>query len=648
MLEGVSLKTIFGSGGLLAAHLEDFEYRPSQLRMAEEVLQAIEEGRQLCVEAGTGTGKTLAYLIPALYSRKRVIVSTATKNLQDQLFSKDLPFIREHLFSDLSVTYMKGRQNYACLKRLQERRPTLLPEQDKELEHIAQWALQSRSGDRAELDWLPDKDPLWNSIDARSDICVGQQCAAFDRCFITRMRRRAFESDLIVVNHALFFANLALESDEIGKVLPDFGVLILDEAHEVEDIAASHFGLRLSNYQFEDLIRDLSRELPSSRLRLPLRQVEKRVEVLFRRFPPQEGSFSLSFFQQSHLGGVDLREQLAAPYRELKIALSQLHSELHLIKERSSNWEPMVRRLENLGSSLDQILGSDDPNLVYWFERRRQGVFLRVTPIDVAGLLRERLFARTPTTVLTSATLTTGGTFDYLRERLGLEQPVELVVEGEFDYAQQAILYVPRQFPDPRSEAYLSHALEAIRRILEISGGAAFLLFTSFRNLDQIYLRLLEENRYPLLRQGEMPKNRLLERFREVPESVLCATTSFWQGVDVKGQALRTVIIDKLPFRVPSDPVVAARLRRLQEEGENGFLGYTVPDAVITLKQGLGRLIRSRSDHGILAILDCRLRTKTYGEIFLQSLPSCPITDNIESLRDFFSMAASQPKGGKK
>ena len=646
VLEGVSLKTIFGPGGLLAARLEDFEYRPSQLRMAEEVLQAIEEGGQLCVEAGTGTGKTLAYLIPALYSRKRVIVSTATKNLQDQLFSKDLPFIREYLFPDLSVTYMKGRQNYACLKRLEERRPTLLPEQNEELERIAQWARESPSGDRAELDWLSDQDPLWNSIDARSDTCVGQQCTAFDRCFITRMRRKAFESDLIVVNHALFFANLALESDEIGKVLPDFGVLILDEAHEVEDIAASHFGLQLSNYQFEELIRDLSRELTS--LRLPLGQVAKRVETLFRQFPSEQGSFSLSFSQPSHLGGVDLREKLAAPYRELKLALSQLHSELHLIQERSPDWEPLVRRLNNLGSSLDQILGGDDPSFVYWYERRRQGVFLRVTPIDVAVLLRERLFARTPTTVLTSATLTTGGSFDYLRDRLGLEEPVELVVEGEFNYEQQAILYVPRHFPDPRSEAYLSHALETISRILEISGGGAFLLFTSFRNLEQIYRRLMEESRYPLLRQGEMPKNRLLERFRKAPGSVLCATASFWQGVDVKGQALRAVVIDKLPFRVPSDPVVAARLRRLREEGENAFLGYTVPDAVITLKQGLGRLIRSRRDRGILAILDSRLRTKTYGEIFLQSLPSCPITDNIGSLRNFFSMAASRPTGGKK
>ncbi len=641
-----SLKDIFGPSGRLAEQLPQFEYRPSQLRMAEAVLEAIENRHHLCVEAGTGTGKTLAYLIPALFSKKRVVISTATKNLQDQLFSKDIPFIRKHLFPKLSVTYMKGRNNYLCLKRLYEQKEQLLPFQgaDEEWQALAAWAERTETGDRAELDWVGDRDPFWNWIDARSETCLGQKCDLFDRCFVTRMRQRAFESDLVVVNHALFFANLALERDEIGKLLPDFGVLIMDEAHEIEDIAASHFGRRLSNYQIEEFCRDCLNHLPP-RLSSTVGRVREAASWLFKQLPEQEGRFSLNFFRVPGGGLQDFRERLLGPYQKLKSVLSLLFSEMQLLEERPVEWEPLVRRLEQLSLNLDGVFEMDNPDHVYWYERRRRGIFLHVTPIDVAGLLKEELFARTEAAVLTSATLTTEGNFDYLRGRLGVDGAEELSVPGEFDYAAQSILLVPARFPSPKSPDYFLRALRLIRQILDLTEGHAFLLFTSFQQMDRFHQALQRDIEFPLFKQGERPKNRLLDLFRETPNAVLCATASFWQGVDVRGQALRAVVIDKLPFQVPTEPVVAARLNRLQRDGDNAFVKYTVPNAIITLKQGLGRLIRSRQDRGLLAILDSRLRTRRYGELFLRSLPNCPVTDNMDEVRNFFQKVASPGLG---
>ncbi len=644
------MERIFGPGGILQQSLEGFEHRPSQLEMALAVLEAVSERHSLCVEAGTGTGKTLAYLIPALYSRKRVIVSTATKNLQDQLFRKDIPFIRENLFPDLRVTYMKGRQNYLCVKRFKEQPAQLLPIGDlrERWDEIGRWAASSETGDRAELDWIGDQDALWQTLDARSEACVGQKCPWFDECFVTRMRRKAVESDLIVVNHALFFANLALESDEIGKILPDFGVLILDEAHEIEDIAANHFGRQISNYQFEELARDVASAFRGRpKIPKPLARLDRTAEALFERVPGPEGRHSLSFHRNPDNSVVDLREELAGQYRDLRTSLDLLYSQLQLETDRPDAWEALERRLLGLSANLDEVFALEQPDSVYWFEKRRKGVFLHVTPIDIATLMRERLFKRTDTTILTSATLTTNGDFTFVRARLGVTDPVELAVPGEFDYQNQALLYVPSRFPEPASPHYFHRALSEIRQLLRISGGGAFLLFTSYQQMRRIHEALAGNLPYPLLLQGEMPKNRILETFRTTPNAVLCATSSFWQGVDVRGEALRAVVIDKLPFQVPTEPVVAARLHRLESDGENAFLNYTLPNAIITLKQGLGRLIRSRQDRGILAILDSRLRTRRYGEAILQSLPNCPLTDNMTTLGNFFQAQASSSFGGK-
>lgn len=638
-----SLREIFGPGGILAHRLPAYEFRPSQLAMAQAVLEAIRGRHHLCVEAGTGTGKTLAYLIPALFIDKRVIVSTATKNLQEQLLDKDIPFMRRHIFPELAATCMKGRQNYLCLKRFYEAgSQRSLPGGGREQwERLSRWVRSTQTGDRAELEWLGDEDPAWAQLDARSETCTGQKCPHFQECFVTRMRQRALQSDLVVVNHALLFASLALESDEIGRVLPDFSVLILDEAHEVEDIASVHFGKRISTYQVEELCRDLLKVLPGAGREVP--EIQRRSARLFEGLPGGEGRYPLSYRGWSEGPGDGLREELQARYSDLAAALRSLYHRLRAESGLAPEADPPLRRLDHLTAGLEEIFEPGERDSLCWYEKRGRGVFLHLTPVDIAPYLRASLLPRSDSVILTSATLTTQGNFDFLKGRLGLTESAELVVPSEFDYTRQAMLFIPRRFPEPRSEAYLPHALRCIREILKITQGHAFLLFTSLQQMDRIYGSLRESLPYPLLCQGVRPKNVLLEQFRETPHAVLCASASFWQGVDVRGDALRAVIIDKLPFPVPGEPVIAARLRRLEEQGENPFLGYSVPEAIITLKQGLGRLIRSRQDRGILAILDSRLYGRSYGPLFLKSLPNCSLTDNIEVLKNFYLESGSCP-----
>jgi ATP-dependent DNA helicase DinG len=636
---GLTLEQVFEPGGVLESRLPRYEYRPSQLEMAKAVLAAIREQRHLCVEAGTGTGKTLAYLIPALFSRKRVIVSTATKNLQDQLFFKDVPFIQRHLFPDLAVTYMKGRQNYLCLKKLHSHKGQglLAGGAAEEWDSLEEWAEKSETGDYAELAWIGEDSPFLRVLDARSENCLGQKCTLFDDCFITRMRQKAIESDLIVVNHALFFSNLALQNDEMGRVLPDFSVLILDEAHEVEDIACTHLGRHVSNYQIEDLCRDYQSTLADCQDILPaVEALRAKSEAFFSGFPASEARYSPghSRFASGTLGA--LIPALRKRHQELLDSCAILHHSVSRQNQRPPESDSLLRRLDGLRENLERAFEEEKEDEVHWFERRGRGVYLHINPIDVASILKDSLFGMTDAAILTSATLTSGGNFQYIRERLGVASALELIVPGEFDYATQTILYVPNGFPEPKSPQYFLRTLREIREILDITEGHAFLLFTSVYQMERVYKSLNGAIKYPVFKQGSMPKGRLLDLFKETPHAVLCATASFWQGVDVQGDALRAVIIDKLPFSVPTEPVVAARVNRLTKAGDNAFLRYTVPEAIISLKQGLGRLIRSRQDRGILAVFDSRIRTRRYGDLFLQSLPKCPVTDNMMALRNFF------------
>ncbi len=633
--------------------------------MSQAVEEALEEKRHLIVEAGTGTGKTLAYLLPVIRSGKRVIISTGTKNLQEQLFFKDVPALERALFPEgdrkLSVCYMKGRNNYLCRKKLIDLTDQPVLSGLEEIEHyraIAAWEKTTHTGDRAELAELPEASALWHKLDARADTCLGQKCKDYDRCFITEMRRRAAESDIIIVNHHLFFADLSIKLEAEGAsdagVLPECGAVIFDEAHELEDIAGNYFGISVSNLRMDELTRDVEHLLQREKLYTPqmsgaIQSVRERSQLFFSLLPANEGRFAFDSRRE-------FLEENGDEFIALNQSLSRLGAELEQLPQKPEDVFTLVRRAQQLQVQLQFVMENEDPNTVFWIERRgfrgasgsrrksspetsaggRSNVFLQATPIEVGQILRECLWSKLETSVLTSATLAVGGGFEYIRQRLGLDHARELIVASHFDYESQAILYVPPNLPDPRTPQFASEAAEVIRRLLEITRGRAFVLFTSYAQMNDIYERLLGLLEYPMLKQGDAPKSALLEEFRLTPNAVLFGTSSFWQGVDVQGEQLSCVIIDRLPFAVPSDPVVAARVKAIDAGGGNAFFEYQVPSAVITLKQGFGRLIRSLHDRGLLALLDNRILKKQYGRVFVESLPPYSRTTDLKKVEQFF------------
>jgi len=629
------LEKVFGPGGWLARHHPNYEYRPGQLEMAESVEAALANRQHLIVEAGTGTGKTLAYLVPLMRSGRRAVISTGTKNLQEQLFYKDLPFLKK-LFPELRVTLMKGRQNYLCRQKLYdlEKQPVLSGmEEVKQYPKLREWEGRTKTGDRAELGWLPDSSELWKHIDARRETCTGQKCAQFERCFITWMHQRAAESDLIIVNHHLFFADLALREREYAALLPDYSALVFDEAHEMEDVATQYFGLQVSNYRVEELARDTEVTLRMKGLKCPevlaaVGELRRRADLFFELFPGTEGRTNFDnreSFLEVHRGA----------YTSLTNALLRLQTELSRLPDRPEEIHNLERRATELRQAFELVLESHERNMVYWWERRGRGMFLEATPIDVSALLRERLFEQVEAVILTSATLAVGGTFDFLKRRLGVQNAKERILNSHFDFARQALLYTPLHLPDPRDPGFAQQAAEEVVQLLKATRGRAFVLFTSYVQMREVYERVRPHLRYPLLIQGSMPRTELLDRFRATPHAVLFGTSSFWQGVDVQGEQLSAVFIDRLPFAVPTDPVTAARIRQINEEGGNAFTDYQVPQAVITLKQGFGRLIRSESDRGVLAILDHRMVRKPYGRVFFESLPQYRQTNRLEDVKVF-------------
>jgi ATP-dependent DNA helicase DinG len=635
---------------VLARSHPAYEFRRGQLQMAEAVEQALNEKRHLIVEAGTGTGKTLAYLLPVIRSGKRVIISTGTKTLQEQLYFKDIPFLQEHL-GELRVCYMKGRANYLCRKKLYDLtdQPVLNGlEEISQFKIISDWEKTTGTGDRAELAGLPESGQLWSKLDARTDRCIGAECQQFDRCFITEMRRKAAESDIIIVNHHLFCADLAIKSaaeraPDAG-VLPEAGVVVFDEAHELEDVAADYFGVSVSNVRVEELLRDAEQTLRRANLSLTQvlaasARVRERSQFFFSLIPPGEGRFAFE-------NRAEFLEENGDEYIGFQNTLLHLYSELQGIPNKPDEVHNLCRRVEELRVQLGFILESNQKNTVFWIERRgarggQHNVFLQATPITVSEILRQTLFDYLETAVLTSATLAVGGGFDYIRGRLGIEHARELIVQSHFDYPSQAVLYVPPDLPDPREPQFVEKASQRVRQLLEITRGRAFCLFTSYSFMHQLYDRLLGELEFPMLLQGSAPKNALLEEFRMTPNAVLFATASFWQGVDVQGEQLSCVIIDRLPFAVPNDPVVAARIKTIDEDGGNAFFDYQVPSAVISLKQGFGRLIRSLHDRGLLCLLDNRILKKQYGRVFLDSLPQYARTTDIRAVERFFGADGS-------
>ena len=500
---------------------------------------------------------------------------------------------------------------------------------------IRDWAKLTETGDRSELTFLPDDAELWNRIDARSDLCTGQKCAEFQRCFITAMHQRAQEADLIIVNHHLFFADLAIRQEDFGSILPEYSAVVFDEAHEIEDVASDYFGRQLSSYRFDELARDTDNmlrvlQIDAAPLRRHLMRLRERARSFFERFPEREGRYPFGPAERhAFLDGS--REE----YGELASALKRIEAELSALTPKPEEVIAMARRAAETRRELAFLMESEEKSYVYWYERRGRGVFLAATPIDVSEILRERLFEQFDTVVLTSATLAVGGRFDYLKQRLGVMPANETVLPQEFDYPEQALLYIPRALPDVRNPAFAPSAADEIARLLEISRGRAFCLFTSYMQMRDIYERVSSRVKFPLLLQGTAPRSILLDRFRSTPHAVLFATSSFWQGVDVPGAQLSCVIIDKLPFAVPSDPIVAARVRALEEDGRNAFAEYQIPEAVLALKQGFGRLIRSKTDRGILSILDNRIRRMQYGRIFLESLPEYTTTQDLAEVARF-------------
>ena len=639
--EEVTVEGIFGPGGLLAKRHPGYEFRPSQLAMAQIADEAFEKHQHVVVEAGTGTGKTLAYLIPAIRSGRRVVVSTATKSLQEQLFHKDIPFLQKHFAPNLKAALMKGRANFLCRQKVHQMDGQPVLKGIDEIDWFAQirdWEKLTATGDRSELTFLPDDAELWNRIDARSDLCTGQKCAEFQNCFITAMHQRAHEADLIIVNHHLFFADLAIRQDDFGSILPEYSAVVFDEAHEIEDVASDYFGRQISSYRFEELGRDTEHvlrilQIEAAPLRRHLGRLRERARSFFERFPEREGRYPFGHVERNAF-----LEQNREAYDELASVLKRIESELSALTPKPEEVIAMARRAAEVRRELAFLLESEEKSYVYWYERRGRGVFLAATPIDVSEILREQLFERFDTVILTSATLAVGGRFDYLKQRLGVQPAHEGVLPQEFDYATQALLYLPPNLPDVRHPSFAPAAADEIVRLLEISQGRAFCLFTSNAQMRELHERVSGRVSFPVLLQGTAPRSVLLDRFRSTPNAVLFATASFWQGVDVPGAQLSCVIIDKLPFAVPTDPIVAARVRALQEDGRNAFAEYQIPEAVLALKQGFGRLIRSKTDRGILSILDNRIQRMQYGKIFLESLPEYTTTRDLLEVARFMEI----------
>ena len=640
---------VFGEDGPLARALPGYAYRPEQAAMANAVGQALARLEPLLVEAGTGTGKTFAYLVPALLSRRSVIISTGTRTLQDQLYRRDVPLLAKALGLPVKIALLKGRANYLCRHRLDlatQQGSLLEPERGaaRLLARVSRWAASTKSGDLAELTDMPEQTSLWPSITSTRENCLGQECAQFSRCHVFDARRNAQAADIVVVNHHLLLADLALKDEGFGDLLPGAEAVVLDEAHQVPDIAAQFFGQTWSVRQVQVLLRDVNAELSAAAIRAP--------------------SIALAVIDiDAHLDGLRLALRAAGRYEwaqlpdafldalpEIETALSDLSVGLEGLGGGAGTGQ-CARRAALLANALASLRELPDESGLRWVEAASSGLTLQFTPFEIAERLREYVESRSCAWVFTSATLAIGDDFSHFAARIGLPDARTLRIDSPFDYRQQARLFLPPRMPAPQNPEFADKFIDACAPLLEASGGRAFLLYTSYRGLAEGVRALnarFPDPAFPVLVQGEAPREALLNRFRELGNAVLLATGSFWEGVDVKGDALSIVAIDKLPFAAPDDPLLKARLEGIRRRGGNPFFDYQLPQAVLALKQGVGRLIRDMDDFGVIVIGDPRIKTKAYGRVFLDAMPPSPVTCDAGTAARFLIDHLAKRLGAKR
>jgi len=642
---GAGARELLGADGPFVHEVENFAPRAGQQDMAEAVEEAIADGNVLIAEAGTGTGKTFAYLVPALRSGKRVIVSTGTKTLQDQLFHRDLPRVREVLGARLRASLLKGRANYLCLYRLDQTHKEgrlASREQVAHLQSLRAWAQRTGSGDRGEFAEVPEDSPLWPRVTSTAENCLGTECPMFGDCFVVKARRAAQEADLVVVNHHLLFADLAIKQEGFGEILPGAHAFVLDEAHQIPELAGVFFSTSVTSRQIGEIAQDALAECGSvtgalASLQQPIEAIApivKRARLALDLLPPK-GAFTQ----------IDNDAATGTELRALAEALHALANALAGQAERSRGMASLHERAEALCQRLADVLDGGASDWVHWYELSSHGFSLHATPLDLAPPLRALREQSRASWIFTSATLSVAGNFDHFSRQLGLDDPVALSLPSPFDFARQTLAYLPKGLPDPNAPDYTERVVAAARPVLDAARGRTFLLFTSHRALRRA-AELLAAAPFPLFVQGTAPRHQLLTRFRESGNGVLLGAASFWEGVDVAGEALSCVIIDKLPFAAPDDPVLEARLSALRESGGNPFFEWQVPAAVIALKQGAGRLIRDVADRGVLMLCDPRLTSRAYGKLFLKSLPPMPVTRELADVQAFFESPPARTAEG--
>lgn len=627
---------LLGAEGPLAARIPGFTPRRQQQSLAVAVAQALEGYSTLVAEAGTGTGKTFAYLVPALLSGRRVLISTGTKTLQDQLFHRDLPAVRQALGAPARTALLKGRSNYLCRYRL-----TAIAEQGLfdshervlELQAVRAWAAETRTGDIAELDAVAENSPLWPQVTSTQDNCLGQECPDYGRCLVLEARRAAQEADVVVVNHHLLLADMVLKEDGFGEILPGVDAVIVDEAHQLPEVATQYFGVSVSTRQLSDWVQDVRGEYLLTAADMP--ELQSSLAACEREIAAVRAGITESAGRMEWSAASD-RAGLRTKIEGIEKSIRTLRPALHVLAARSRGLEHCRDRAETLLTGLAAFLDEDDTSpQVRWIEHRGRNLVFNLTPLDAAERFAARMRERPSAWAFLSATLSVGGGFEHFKERLGIAETEELLLGSPFDFEHHALLYLPERMPAPDSPGYTRAVVEAARPVIAASGGRAFMLFTSHRALNEAAEMLEGQFDYPLLVQGAMPRRRLLETFRQKGDAVLLGTASFWEGVDVKGPALSVVIIDKLPFASPGDPVLRARLNLMQSEGRNPFMEYQLPQAAIALKQGVGRLIRDATDQGVMMICDPRLTGKPYGRVFRESLPPMRTTRDLAEVQHF-------------